>query len=202
MDLSVRTTTTTRLLEALHDPTDEAVWREFDARYRPIIYAVAQRLGLNPDDAAEVAQATLADFVRDYRKGGYDRERGRLRSWIIGIARHRVTDALRQRAKRREVRGESGFDEAPDDHRLVELWEAEREKTILDLALKELRENTKTDEKTIRSFEMVAIEGMPAEAVAAESGLTVAEVYRVKNRITKRLREIVEQLTHAYLEGE
>jgi RNA polymerase sigma-70 factor (ECF subfamily) len=202
MDPSARTTTTTQLLEALHDPSDEAVWRDFDARYRPIIYAIAQRLGLRPDDAAEIAQETLTEFVRDYRNGGYERGRGRLRSWIIGIARHRVTDALRQRAKRREMRGESAFEELPDDNRLVELWEAERERTILDLALKELRENTKTDEKTVRSFEMVAIEGVPAEAVAAETGMTVAEVYRVKNRITRRLREIVERLTQAYLEGE
>jgi RNA polymerase sigma factor (sigma-70 family) len=202
VNASARTTTTTELLQALHDRSDEAVWRVFDARYRPIIYAIAMRLGLNQDDAAEVAQATLADFVRDYRKGGYDRERGRLRSWIIGIARHRVTDVLRQRAKQREMRGESAFDGLPDDDRLVECWEAEREKTILDLALKELRHNTRTDEKTIRSFEMVAIEGVPAEAVATEWGMTIAEVYRVKNRITKRLRGIVDQLTHAYLEGE
>lgn len=202
MDSSARTTTTTQLLQALHDPRDEVVWRDFDARYRPIIYSIAQRLGLRPDDAAEVAQETLTEFVCDYRNGGYERGRGRLRSWIIGIARHRVTDVLRQRAKRREMRGDSAFEELPDDHRFAELWEAERERTILDLALRELRENTKTDEKTVRSFEMVAIEGVPADVVAAEAGMTVAEVYRVKNRITKRLREIVERLTQAYLEGE
>lgn len=202
MRLSARTTTTTQLLQALFDPKDEAVWREFDGRYRPIIYGLAMRLGLGPHDAADVAQATMIEFVRDYRSGRYDRDRGRLRAWIIGIARHQVSDAFTQRKRRRALRGESAFEELPDDNRLTELWDAERERAILSEALRELRITTRTEPKTIQAFEMVAIDGVPAEAVALECGIEVAEVYRIKNRITKRLRAIVVQLTQAYLEGE
>jgi RNA polymerase sigma factor (sigma-70 family) len=199
---AVRTTTTTQLLEALFDPQDEEVWREFDARYRPIIHGLAMRLGLGADDASEVAQATMTDFVWEYRRGRYQRELGRLRSWIMGIARNRIHDVMRQRARRRDWRGESGFRGLPDNQQLDEMWEAERERTILSAAMNELRTRTKTDEKTMRAFELVAIYGVPAEAVAAECSLSVAEVYRVKNRITKRLREFVASLTSAYEDRE
>lgn len=195
-------TTTTRLLQGLFDPKDDAIWREFDARYRPVIYGLAMRLGLGPDDAADVAQATMVEFVRDYRRGGYDRDRGRLRAWIIGIARHQVSDAFKQRKRRRAIRGESAFAELPDDNRLMELWEAERERAILSKAMHALRATTKADPKTLQAFEMVAIQGVPAEAVALECNIEVAAVYRIKHRMTDRLRAIVTELTQAYLEGE
>ena len=105
MSVSMHTTTTTQLLEALFGPGEEAVWREFDARYRPIIFAFARELGVAAEDAADVAQQTLTEFLRDYRAGKYDRRRGRLRAWIIGIARHRVLDTLRQRTRNQAVRG-------------------------------------------------------------------------------------------------
>ena len=89
------TRTTTALLEALLDPADDEVWQDFDRRYRPILIAFAQRLGLPDEDAA---QDTLTRFVRSYREGKYDRDRGRLRSWIIGIARHCIYDIHQHRA--------------------------------------------------------------------------------------------------------
>jgi len=78
MIASHRTTTTTALLDGLHDPANEEVWREFDTRYRPIILGFAVKLGLSDEDAADVAQDTLARFVQEYRAGRYDRTRGRL----------------------------------------------------------------------------------------------------------------------------
>ena len=85
---------------------------------------VAKAAVAAPEDAADVAQETLTDFLRDYRAGKYDRRRGRLRSWISGIARHRVLDTLRQRARNQATRGESAFDELPDDARLTAIWDA------------------------------------------------------------------------------
>jgi DNA-directed RNA polymerase specialized sigma24 family protein len=96
--------TTTQLLEALLAPGDEETWRLFDARYRPIISSFARRLDLDADEAAEGAPQTLVDFVRAHRAGNCQRERGRLRALIMGIARHRVLGALRDRQRRRARR--------------------------------------------------------------------------------------------------
>ena len=195
------TTTTTLLLESLFQSDDEKAWREFHDRYAPIILAFARRLGLNEPDAADVAQDTLLSFVRDYRAGKYDRSRGRLRSWIIGIVKHRAADLLRAQAGLQAVRGESAIAELPDDDQLMALWDAEHRRVILVRAMVELRATTKLGHKTIRAFELFVLGQQRASAVAAELGLTAQDVYMAKNRVAERLREIVSQLTAVYDEG-
>src|SRR5207248_1631903 len=141
--------TTTVMLERLLDPADEAIWHEFDTHFRPVIESVARRVGLDAADAADVAQETLAQFVRDYRAGKYDRQRGRLRAWITGIAQHRILDLQRRRATRREQRGSSAIVELPDQDCLAEYWETECRQQILCHAMQELGRTSKVSPRTI-----------------------------------------------------
>lgn len=200
MPESTTTTATTLLLESLRDERDEIVWAQFDARYRPIIYGFALRLGVTADDAADVAQQTLTDFIEGYRAGKYDRGRGGLGAWITGIARNRVGDLRRAKGRRRERRGESAMVSLPREAGMSRLWEAERQRALFADALKELRENTRLSAKSLCAFELAVLQGVPVETVAVECGMSVAEVYVVKNRVTKRLREIVSRLNDAYEE--
>jgi RNA polymerase sigma factor (sigma-70 family) len=195
-----RTTTTTLLLQSLHDRNNDDVWREFDARYRSILIGFARNLGLNEEDAHEVAQQTLSEFVRDFTAGKYDRQRGRLRSWIIGIAHHRVADLCRHRAKRRPARGESAMVDLSDTNTLTQSWELAQQRTIFERAFKELQETSRMAKTTIQAFEMVAIRAIPPEIVAQECGISTAEVYVAKTRVTSKLREIVARLTEQYAE--
>jgi len=192
------TTTTTALLRDLVDPANDAVWREFDARYRPVIFAFARRLGAGTEDAADLAQETLAKFVQEYRAGKYDRSRGRLRSWIIGIAKYRLADLNRARARRRQWRGDSALADLPDHDDLTEVWEAECRRSILGRAMTELRENTNLEARTIRAFEQAAFEERAHAEVAADLGMTVKDVVNAKHRCLKRLREIRKELQEAY----
>lgn len=190
-----RSTTTTHLLEALHDAQDDATWRVFDARYRPIIRAFAIHLGLEANEAEDVAQQTLLEFVRSYREGQYRRERGRLRSWLVAIAKHRAIDLLRERRRRRAWRGASAIAVLPNDEHLTRIWTRESERAIFAEALRELERTSRTDERTIRAFERLALHGVPPDAVAEEFGLTVDETYRIKHRVIRSLRSIVARLT-------
>jgi RNA polymerase sigma-70 factor (ECF subfamily) len=192
------THTTTALLEGLADPADEETWRAFDARFRPMLNGFARRLGLAPEDAADAAQETLTRFVRAYRAGKYDRNRGRLRAWIIGIARHCIIDLKQSRAARAKERGLSAVAELPDDTTLTELWDTECEQEILRQGLDELRRETKTDARTLRAFEMVAFDGRRPAEVAQELAITTNDVYLAKHRCLKRLRAIINQLDELY----
>ncbi len=191
---SIRTTTV--LLESLRDEKNAAAWEQFDERYRPILTGFARGLGLAEADAAEVAQEALAEFARCYRAGKYSRDRGRLSSWIIGIAHHAAIDFLKAKG-RRSHRGESAMIDVSDPARMTVIWERERKATILARAMAELRK-TRTDEKTIRAFELVGLRGVPAEAAARECGMTVQDVYTAKNRVTASLRRIVERIEAEY----
>lgn len=151
------------------------------------------------EDAADVAQQTLTEFLRAYRAGQYDRTRGRLSRWIIGIARNQACDLHRARGRRRERRGDSALANLPADEELDHTWEAERERVVRDLAWQELR-SSRTQKKTLRAFELFALQELPVERVAAECGMSTDEVYRIKYRITNQLRLIVKRLTDAYAE--
>lgn len=205
MDSATLIQTTTELLDGLHESSNRAAWVEFDRRYRPILIGFLRRMGLNDSDAADAAQETLACFVHDYRARKYDRRCGRLRSWLIGIARCRLVDQRRAAMRRRELRGESAILDvpAPDDEGsdAEKLWEAEERRFIFESAIGELRQNTRFNERTIEAFERVVLRREPVEAVSSELGLTPQEIYNAKNRVVERLREIVKRYEQGFVGG-
>lgn len=194
----VTSQTTSMLLSALRDPDQEAVWREFDARYRPILASLARRVGLDEETAADVAQDALSRFARAYRDGRYDRSKGRLRSWLIGIAKHCMADAITARSARREQRGESALIHIPDEAQLTAEWARERESVILHRALEELRETSRFSENAMVAFTCVVFGGEAPGTVAERLGMTRHDVYVAKHRITERLRGIVARLERVY----
>lgn len=191
--------TTTALLDALRDPSNEPAWVHIDARYRPVIAGLARRLGLGETDADEIAQQTLAQFVRAYRGGQYDRQKGRLSSWILGIARHEALRVIRD-GKREGLPGATVIDAIPDEPTLREVWIDERDRTILERAIAALREESSLDERTLLAFELTALRSVPAAEASVQCGLTVDQVYVARSRVTKRLRSLVEQMTRAFEE--
>lgn len=186
------TQTTTQLLDGLHESGNRAAWSEFDRRYRPILIGFLRRMGLNDADAADVAQETLACFVKEYRAGRYDRQQGRLRSWLVGIARHRLADLRRVQGRRGELRGESAIADLSDDDGVdaEAVWESEQRRIIFEQAIADLRQTTRFNERTIEAFERVVLRRESVDEVSAQLGLTPQEIYNAKNRVVDRLREI------------
>ncbi len=195
------TRTTTQLIKDLRDPGNGTAWGGFDARYRPVLIAFARRIGFSTDDASELAQQTLSEFARAYLAGKYNREQGRLSSWLLGIARNVGLSMRRKRGMEREG-GDSRIVEFPEDDVASGIWETERRRAILADAVEQLYATSRADASTLRAFELFALRGVPAEEVAAQCGIGVDSVYLAKNRLTKRLREIVDAITAAYDEGE
>jgi len=190
---SVAAITTTELLDGLYESGNRSAWEEFDSRYRPILVGFLRRMGVNDADAADVAQETLARFVQDYRARKYDRTKGRLRAWLIGIARCRLADLQRDVGRRGVIHGESVIAGLPDDSNDASLWEAEERRVIFEQAIGELRQTTRFNERTIEAFERVVLRREPVEQVAAQIGLSPQEIYNAKNRVVERLREIVKR---------
>lgn len=207
-DPILATRTTTRLLDALHEGGDSAgaggevnepAWTQMDARYRPVIAGLARRLGLNESAAEEVAQQTMAEFVRAYRGKRYDRERGRLSSWILGIAHNLSLRTIREAQRAPEHPGEA-IGNLPDEPALRSIWNDERDQAILARALDMVRVDTQIDDRTLRAFELAGLRNVPTAEVALQCGMTADQVYVAKSRVTKRLRQIVEELTSAFEE--
>jgi len=192
------TRTTTKLLDALRDHSNAPAWQQIDSRYRPVIRGLAIRLGLNASDAEEVAQQSLTEFVSAYRDGRYDRTKGRLSSWILGIAHHTTLHMLRR--GRAQPTPMDMLPEPSDDPSLRAIWSDERDRSILSKAIEMIRAESGVDERTMLAFELVALRGVPTGEAAHQCGMTSEQVYVAKSRVTKRLRQVVSQLTEAFEE--
>lgn len=196
------TRTTTLLLEGLNAGKDSA-WTEFDRRYRPILMGFLRAMGAGESNAADAAQETLLRFVKEYREGRYDRERGRLRNWMISMARSQLALDRRRASARREVGAdpEALQEEAADarwDPDWDRVWEEERRRAILREAFTRLGAESQTGEKAMQAFELLVFRAVPVAAVARELDMSINDVYQAKSRVTARLRGHLEALEHAF----
>lgn len=194
-DVSYATTrTNTYLLDGLRDPGNAAVWQEYVDRYRPLIMRYGVRLGLNSPDAEDVAQQTLVTFCTSFQQGKYDREKGRLRHWLFGIARNQIANWSRKK-RAREVQIPDGSDRTGffagirDEDALERLWEQEWRDTVMQQCLAEIRREV--EPHTFEAFELFAAKGLPAEQVAEKLGMTANAVFSAKRRILRRVRELL-----------
>lgn len=190
--------TTTILLDRLCD-FEDAAWEHFTNRFRTPVVRFACRMGLPEQEAQDVAQESLAAFANGLRDGRYDRTKGRLSSWLFGIAYYESKRAMRDAARSpRQAPGVDGkttfFSALPDEGEAKASWERDWERFVTNQCLERLR--GEVTPMTYAAFEMVALREAPANEVARELGITRNAVFIAKHRALKRLGEL-----HAQFEG-
>lgn len=186
--------TSTTLLDGLLDREDHAAWQRWVDRYRPLVVSYARRSGVPAAEVEDVAQTVLLEFARSYREGKYQRDRGRLRSWLFGIASNQVRSHRRRALQpgRKVADATEGAElladvAAADDPEA--LWEEEWRRAVLRQCLDQIR--TEVQPTTMRAFELFALDGRPARAVAEELDLTPNAVFVAKRRILRRIEELL-----------
>jgi len=181
--------TTTLLLERLRD-ADHDAWSEFCDRFRPAVVRFVQTLGLGADDAEDAAQEALVTFHRRYRDGHFDRRKGRLSSWLFGIA-YRV--GLRARARRGQLdvipAGSSSiWSRIPDRSRSRVEFDRCFEWGVLRECLRRLE--SEVQPQTMLAFRRLVLDQKSVTEVADELGVTKNTVMVAKFRVLKRIREL------------
>jgi RNA polymerase sigma factor (sigma-70 family) len=190
--------TTVELLGRLRAGGSQSDWSDLDRRYRPLAVAVARKLGLRQEDAEDAAQQSMLEFYAGWQRGEYDPSRGRLRTWLISIVRHRAIDLLRRADLRDGWRGDSAIGVAVDDAELESAWDAEWRRAVLAEAIVRLRTTSRAEPKTLDAFDRFALQNVPGEVVSAELGIAVEEIYRIKSRMLKRLRELIDEVERSW----
>lgn len=173
-----------------------AAWREFSRRYGGLMYRSITRVlnrftYLSEDDCQEVYSTLCLQLIASDKKKlrSFDEGRGnKLSSWLGMLANHAAYDHLRRR--RREPNTEelgtadSLTAERPSPFERCALrQEASRVASLLsDLSEKD------------REFMVLYYgEGLDAEEVALEMGISVKTVYSKKHKIRARLASILAQ---------
>jgi len=187
--------TTSTILDQLRDYENATAWSDFVDRFRDPIRRFALSLGLPEQECEDIAQEALLAFAEAYRDGRYERDRGRLSSWLFGITYHQVL--RRRRAFARNAvdmaAGDTTADimeRLPDEAAATDEWEREWERSLLRQCLECVRSEFAPE--TIDAFELSVRDDKPAEAVATALGVPVKAVYNAKHRVLRRIRKLRE----------
>ncbi len=188
--------TTSTILGRLRDWRDEGAWETFDRRFRTPVTRFVRGMGLTEEMAEDAAQETMITFARLYREGRYEPGRGKLSSWLFGIA-YKTALKIRTRAaapRENPIGGTEGarrIENMPDEKTATTIWEYEWRRFVLGQCLERVRHEFEPD--TMRVFEKL-MDHASASEVADELGVPVKMVYNAKHRVLNRMRAVREEL--------
>jgi RNA polymerase sigma-70 factor (ECF subfamily) len=184
-------TTPVSLLRRLHQPAPEAAWAQFVELYTPILYAWTRRLGLRPEDRADLVQEVFTVLVEKLPDFKYDRQKS-FRGWLHTILLNKWRNRLRRPPAASLDAHDGRLEElagAPDP---LPLEEAEYRQQVVSRALQLMQ--VEFEPSTWKACWEFVVSGRPAAEVAAELGISVNAVYLAKGRVLRRLREELEGL--------
>ena len=193
-DAWLPTTCPTLLARLRSDPSSASAWDEFVDSYGRHIYRWCRQWGLQDADAEDVTQEILLKLARKLREFTYDPE-GSFRGWLKTVAHHAWRDFVDGRSLARPATSEPVWEllysvEAREDliHKLEEAFDHE----LLETAKVQVR--LRVAPHTWGAFQLTAIEGLPADEVAAKVQMQVAMVYVAKSKVKKMLQEEIQKL--------
>jgi RNA polymerase sigma-70 factor (ECF subfamily) len=179
------------LIVRLQDRADQEAWREFVEVYRPVVYRLACRKGLQPADAEDLAQQVLVAVAAAVHRWQPDPARGRFRTWLHRIAQNLIVNALTRRAPDR-ASGAGAADvllaaEAAPDGPDSELLRTESRREVFQWAARQVRPEFQP--ATWLAFWHTAVEGRAVADVARLLGRKPGAVYAARGRVMRRLKE-------------
>ncbi len=187
--------TTTQLLDELKATRSAPAWDEFCRHFQPVVVNFARQLGLSQVDAEDAAQETMATFFKAFESGKYDRGKGRLSSWLFGVAKHVILNLRGRRPLEQliadKTTGTSFWDLIEDDNSIQQAWENEWRRMALKGCLEQVRREF--DSKVVTAFELYGLRGIDIEDVCRQLAMSRNAVYIAKSRVLSRLRALASQ---------
>jgi RNA polymerase sigma-70 factor, ECF subfamily len=179
------------LLLRMKSPHDEEAWSQFAAVYRPVVYRLARKRGLQDADADDLAQRVMLSVRRAIGRWDADPAKGRFRSWLARIAQNATINALTRRPPDLAVGGTSIvglLEEQPEpDHRTQESIESEYRRSLFRWAAQRIR--PEFSRETWDAFWLTTVDGMQIEEAGRALQKTLGAVYAARSRVMRRLKD-------------
>ncbi|MGZ5553565.1 MAG: RNA polymerase sigma factor [Chthoniobacterales bacterium] len=185
------------LVDRLGDWNDRKRWQQFFDSYWKLIYGAARKAGLTEAEAQEVVQETLITVAKKIDSLKYDPAIGSFKGWLLNITRWRIADQFRKRKPDNARKSSRDDGEArtatieriadPAGLELDEIWDEEWRRNRLQAAV--ARVKRKVDPKQYQIFDCYVFKEWPAQKVASELRVTIAQVYLAKHRLAALLKK-------------
>jgi RNA polymerase sigma factor (sigma-70 family) len=184
------------LLTRLKSTDDHDGWQRFFDTYGGVIHGLAVRSGLSKTEADDALQETLVSVAGEMPGFKYDRAKGSFKGWLFQIARRRIADQFRRRARRIRDGDDAGnvVEEAADvgANALETLWEDEWRENLLQLGIERVK--LKVAAKQWQMFDLLALQDWPTEKICELLGVNRAQLYMAKMRVGRLLAAEVQAL--------
>ena len=184
-------TTSVSLLQRLGQPGEQESWRRFVHLYTPLLYYWGRRVGLPPDEAADLVQDVLLVVVEKLPHFEYDAQRS-FRGWLRTITLNKWRARCRRHAAAPPIEPDPNFSDLTDGEPVDAFAEQEYRRWLVQRALEVMREEFETTTWTA-CWEFV-VSGRSAAEVATDLGVSVDVVYAAKSRVLRRLRQELDGL--------
>ena len=183
--------TSETLIAKVCDPDDRVAWERFEQLYRPIIFRIARRRGLQHNDAMDLVQQVLlsvANAVSSYQKRGSGPS---FRRWLSIVIRNAILKSVQRTPQDRAKGGSKILDVLGDvpspDPGIESLIETEYQRELYLRASAIARRSV--SEPVWLAFEWTVLQERPIEQVARLLNLSVGSVYAARSRVVRRLRD-------------
>lgn len=195
------------LLNRLKTGDDSASWQEFYRIYGKLVRDFAIQAGLTDTEADEVVQETAIGMARHLPGYRYDPKVCRFKTWLLNQTSWRIQDQLRKRKQEAACLG-SGFTDSvvtppgpgddtartatinrvpdPATPDFSKLFEGQWRKSLFDAALERVKE--KFSLKQFQIFDLLVLKEWPATDVAGSLGVTLANVYVTRHRVSAAIK--------------
>ena len=184
------------LIVQLQDPLNREAWDQFASIYRPVIYRLARRKGLQDADAQDLAQQVLISVSLAIGRWEKSDHSVRFRHWLRRVARNAILNALSRMPRDRATGGtdiqqflQRQADSDPESESQIEL---EYRRELFLVAAKTVRVDVQP--ATWQAFEMTVVQGHSAQDAATQLNRSIGTIYTACSRVMRRIREAVKQL--------
>ena len=193
--------TRSSLLAQVRSPDNREAWEQFVLIYRPVIYRMARRRGMQDADAQDIVQTVLMRVAGAINRWEKTEPGTRFRYWLRRVAKNAIFTAL-SRSPNDAASGGSNIQDLLSKHPEI-APDVDQE-----LGLEYMREQylraavivqTDVDTETWRAFELSLIEGRSCDEVAELIGKSIGTVYAARSRVMRRLRDQVQRLEESEL---
>jgi RNA polymerase sigma-70 factor (ECF subfamily) len=198
------------LLGRLNDWEDRAGWQDFFNTYWKLIYSVALKAGLDDAEAQDIVQETMIGVAKAISEFQYNPETGSFKGWLLTITRRRIADHFRRKYAQPAAGFQSECEEdcatpllsriQDDDLSWESVWEEEWERNLLDVALENVKHKVKS--RQYQLFDCFVLKQWPMSDVREKLGVSMAQVYFAKYKVTGLVQRELRKLKLRSEEGQ